>query len=97
MEDFVKQGRIDLLYGGRIAAPRIVYEAIDAAVVLMHSAYGFPHSIKLRDVYGDGQAARKLLGQLLQRIATASEQGDFRAAIRQRESPSRGLSPTKRL
>ena len=40
---------------------------------------------KLRDVYGDGQAARKLLRQLLQRIGIASEQGDFRAAIRQRD------------
>ena len=29
VEDFVKQGRIDFLYGGRIAAPRIVDEAVE--------------------------------------------------------------------
>jgi hypothetical protein len=84
VEDFVKKRRIDLLYCGRIAAPCIVYETVDAAVMLVHSAYGFPHSIKLRHVYGDRQAARKLLRQFLQRIGTASEQGDVGAAIRQR-------------
>src|SRR5258708_13993741 len=86
VEDFVKQRGIAFLYGGRIAAPRIVYEAIDAAVMLVLSAYGFPHSIKLRHVYGDGQTAWKLLRQFLQRIATASEHGDFRAALGQRNS-----------
>ena len=82
MEDFVKHSGIDLLYGSRIAAPGIVYKAVDAAVILVHGAYGFPHSTKLRHVYGDGQAAWKLLCQFLQRMGAASEQGDLRAAIR---------------
>ena len=47
MEDFVKKRGLDLLYCRRIAAPRIVYEAIDAAVMLVHGPHGFPHSIKL--------------------------------------------------
>ena len=86
MEDFVKKRGLDLLYGGRIAAPCIVYEAIDAAVVLVYGAYGFPHAIKLRHVYRDWQAALKLSRQFLQRIAAASEQGDFRAAVGQSNS-----------
>jgi hypothetical protein len=51
MEDFVKKRRFDLLYCGRIATACIVYETVDPAVMLVYSAYGFPHSIKLRDVY----------------------------------------------
>jgi hypothetical protein len=39
----------------------------------------------MRDVYGDRQAAWKLLRQFVQRIGAASKQGDFRAAIRQRD------------
>jgi hypothetical protein len=35
MEDFVKKRGIDLLYGGRIAAPCIVYETVDAAVMAL--------------------------------------------------------------
>ena len=58
-----------------------------AKPVLAHGEYGFPHLIKLRHVYRDGQAAGKLLRQLLQRIGAASEQGDFRATIRQRDRP----------
>jgi len=83
MEDFVEKRGLDLLYGGRIAAPCIVYEAIDAAAVLVHGAYGFPYSIKLRHVYRDRQAAWKFLRQFPQRICAASEQGDFRAALGQ--------------
>ena len=45
MKDFVKKRGLDLLYGGRIAAPRVVYKAVDAAVMLVHGAYGFPHAI----------------------------------------------------
>src|ERR1700733_1978271 len=86
MEDFVKEFGIDLLHGGRIAAPCIVYEAIDAAVMPVHSAYGFPHSIKLRHIYRDRQAAWKPSRQFLQRIATASEQGDLRASLGQSNS-----------
>jgi hypothetical protein len=51
--------------------------------MLVNSAHGFPHTIKLRHVCRDGQAAGKLLRQLLQRIATASQEGDLRAVIRQ--------------
>jgi hypothetical protein len=51
--------------------------------MLVNSAYGFPHTIKLRHVCRNGQAAGKLLRQLLQRIATAGQEGDFRAAIRE--------------
>jgi hypothetical protein len=47
----------------------------------MHSAYGFPHSIKLRHVYRKRQAAWKLLRQFFQRIGAASEKRDFRAAV----------------
>ena len=53
VKDFVKQGGIDLLYGGRITAPRIVDETVDAAVMLVHGAYGFPHAIKSRHVSRD--------------------------------------------
>ena len=41
------------------------------------------HAIKLRHVHGDWQAAWKLSRQFLQRVATASEQGYFRAALGQ--------------
>jgi hypothetical protein len=34
MEDFVEKRRFDLLYCGRIATARIVYETVDAAVML---------------------------------------------------------------
>jgi hypothetical protein len=51
--------------------------------MLVHGTYGIPHSIKLRHVHRDRQAARMLLRQLLQGIIAASEQGDLRAAIRQ--------------
>jgi transposase len=51
MEDFVEKRGIGLLYGGRIAAPRIVYETVDAAVMLVNRAYGFPHAVKLRHIY----------------------------------------------
>jgi hypothetical protein len=61
----------------------------------VHGAYGFPHSIKLRYVYSDRQAAWKLLRQFFERIGAASEQGDSRAAITQR-SPSSARSPRKR-
>jgi hypothetical protein len=44
----------------------MVYEAIDAAVMLVHGAYCFPHAIKLRHVYRDRQAAGKLPRQFLQ-------------------------------
>ena len=57
---------------------------------------GFPHAIKLRHVYRERQAAWKLLRQFFQRVVAASEKRDFRAAIRQSESPSIALSPTKR-
>src|SRR5208283_5443794 len=83
MEDFVKQGGIDLFYCGCIATPCIIYEPVDAAVMLVHGTYGFPHSIRLRHVYRERQAAWKLLRQFFQRIGAASEKGDFRAAIRQ--------------
>src|SRR5580704_10320016 len=83
MEDFVKQGGIDLLYCGCIAAPCIIYEPVDAAVMLVYGAYGFPHAIKLRHVDRERQAAWKLLRQFFQRIGAASEKGDFRAAISQ--------------
>jgi hypothetical protein len=83
MEDFVKKRRFDLLYRGRIATACIVYETVDAAVMLVNSAYGFPHSIKLRHIYRVRQAAWKLLCQFFQRIGAASEKGDFRAAVRQ--------------
>jgi hypothetical protein len=83
MEDFVKKRRIDLLHRGCIAAPCIVYETVDAAVMPVHGAYGFPNSIKLRHVYGDRQATWELLPQFLQRIGASSEQGDLRVAIRQ--------------
>ncbi len=90
LEDFVKHRGIDLLHRGRIAAPRIVHEAIDAAVMPVHGAHGFPHAIKLRHVYGDRQAAWKLPRQFFERIGAASEQGDFRAPPGQsdrRDSP----------
>jgi hypothetical protein len=84
MEDFVKKRRFDLLYCGCIATACIVYETVDPAVMLVHSAYRFAHSIKLRHVYGDWQAAWNLPRQLLQRIGAASEEGDFCAATGQR-------------
>src|SRR6516162_5491907 len=83
MKDFVKQRGIDFFDRSCIAAACIVYQAVDTTVVSMHSAYGFPHSIKLRYVDRDRQAARKLLRQFLERFSAASEQGDFRTAIRQ--------------
>jgi hypothetical protein len=61
MEDFVKKRRFDLLYGGRIATACIVYETVDAAVMLVHSANCFPDSIKLCHVYRERRAAWKLL------------------------------------
>jgi hypothetical protein len=62
---------------------------------MVHSGYGFPHSIKLRHVYRVRQAAWKLLCQFFQRIGATSEKGDFRAAIRQsdrRRQPYPGRS-----
>ena len=50
-EDLVKKRRFDLLYCCRIATACIVYETVDPAVMLVHSAYSFPHLIKLRHVY----------------------------------------------
>src|SRR5580704_17086633 len=61
MEDFVKKRRFDLLYCGRIATPCIVSETVDPGVMLVNSAYGFPHSIKLRRIYRERRAAQKLL------------------------------------
>lgn len=83
MEDFVKKRRFDLLDCGGIATACIVYEAVDPAVMLVHIAYGFPHSIKLRHVDGERQAAWKLLRQFCQGVGAASEEGDFGAPIRE--------------
>src|SRR6266513_2518534 len=83
MEYFIKNLGLDLLYRSRIAAPGVIYEPVDAAVILVNSAHGFPHTIKLRHVCRDRQAAGKLLRDLLQRIATAGQEGNFRAAISQ--------------
>src|SRR6202041_1201594 len=47
VEDFVKKRGIDLLDSGRIAAPSVIYETVDVAVMLVHSSNGFPHLIKL--------------------------------------------------
>jgi hypothetical protein len=93
VEDFVEKDGIDLLYRGRVAASCIVYQPVDAAVVSMHSAYGFLHAIKLRHVYRDGQASRKPLRQFLERISTAGEEGDFPAAI---GKGNRGRKPDPR-
>src|SRR5579863_838768 len=60
VEDFVEKRRVDLFYCGRIATARIVYETVDATVMLVHSAYSLPHSIELRHVYRERQAAWKL-------------------------------------
>jgi hypothetical protein len=62
--------------------------------MLVHSAHSFLHAIKFRHVYRDGQAARKLLRQFLQRIATAGEQGDSRAPLGQ--SDRRGQPDPRR-
>jgi len=68
-----------------ITAPRIIDETVEAAVMLMHRAYGLLHAIKLRHVDRDRQAARKLPRQFLQRIVSAGEQGDFSATLGQRD------------
>jgi len=83
MEDFVENCEIDLFYCSRIAAPCIVYEPINAAIVPVHNAYGFSHMVELRHASSDGQAAWKLLREFLQRFGAACEKGDFRATIRQ--------------
>jgi len=51
--------------------------------VAVNGTHRFPHSIKLRHVCGDRQAAGNLLRQFLQGIAAAGQEGDFRAAFRQ--------------
>jgi hypothetical protein len=51
VEGFVEKRRIDLLYCGRIAPVRIVYETVDAAAMPVDGANGFARSIKLRHVY----------------------------------------------
>jgi hypothetical protein len=83
MEDFVKNLRFDLLYCGRIATARIIYEPVDTAVVLVYGAYRFPHSIELRHVNRERKTAWKLLCQFLQRIRAASKEGDLPAPLRQ--------------
>src|ERR1700753_72024 len=83
MEDLVKCSGIDFLDRGRITSPRVVDEAVDAAVMPEYRAYGFLHAIKLRHINRDRQAAWKLPRQFLQRIGAASKQGDFRAPLRQ--------------
>ena len=83
-EDLFKQSGIDFLDRRRITATCIVYQPVHAAVVPVHGADGFPHLFKLRHIRGDRKAARKAPGKFFQRSGAASEQGDSRAAIRQR-------------
>jgi hypothetical protein len=82
VEDFIKKRGLDLLDCRRVATSCIIHEPVDAAIMLMHSAYGFPHTIKPRHVYRDRQALWKLLRHLLKRIAAACQQGHSRAAVR---------------
>ena len=85
MEDLVEERRVDLFHRGRIAAPRIVYQPVDATEVPVHGAYCFPYAIELSHVRGNGQTTRKLLRQLtLQCSGAAGEQGNFGSALGQR-------------
>jgi len=40
MEDFVKNLGLDLLYGSSIAASCVIYEPVDAPVMLVNSTHG---------------------------------------------------------
>jgi len=93
MEYLIKQGRLYFFYAGCVAAPSVVNEAVDAAVVLVHSSNCFAHTIELRQVDGDGQAAGKLLGKFLERATRACQQGDLSACTRQSNC---GRSPYSR-